>query len=305
MNLLGLHDKSREEILDLLELASQFVDDRGRVTTPSKYSHALSGEVVALMFMEPSTRTRASFEIAAVRLGAHPLVLMVTGSSMEKGETLLDTCHNLEAMGVGAFVLRDSQRSLPFTIADNVSAAVINAGNGTGEHPTQALIDAFTLTRTLGRKDLDGVRVAIIGDVLHSRVARSNVYALSKLGADVVLGGPPQLLPMSTDGWAAQTVTTRREALDGADAVIMLRIQVERMVENVDFDRYVQDWGVDEQVMETEMKAQALIMHPGPVIRGIELSNGVVESPRSLILKQTGNGVAIRQAVLLQAFGRV
>lgn len=305
MNLLGLHDKSRDEILELLELASQFVDDRGRVTTPEKYSRALSGEVVALMFMEPSTRTRASFEIAAVRLGAHPLVLMVTGSSMEKGETLLDTCHNLEAMGVGAFVLRDSQRSLPFTIADNVSAAVINAGNGTGEHPTQALIDAFTLTRTLGRKDLDGVRVAIIGDVLHSRVARSNVYALSKLGADVVLGGPPQLLPMSTDGWAAQTVTTRREALDGADAVIMLRIQVERMVENVDFDRYVQDWGVDEQVMETEMKAQALIMHPGPVIRGVELSNGVVESPRSLILKQTGNGVAIRQAVLLKAFGRV
>lgn len=305
MNLLGLHDKSRDEILELLELASQFVDDRGRVTTPEKYSRALSGEVVALMFMEPSTRTRASFEIAAVRLGAHPLVLMVTGSSMEKGETLLDTCHNLEAMGVGAFVLRDSQRSLPFTIADNVSAAVINAGNGTGEHPTQALIDAFTLTRTLGRKDLDGVRVAIIGDVLHSRVARSNVYALSKLGADVVLGGPPQLLPMSTDGWAAQTVTTRREALDGADAVIMLRIQVERMVENVDFDRYVQDWGVDEHVMETEMKSQALIMHPGPVIRGIELSNGVVESPRSLILKQTGNGVAIRQAVLLQAFGRV
>lgn len=305
MNLLGLHEKSRDEILELLELASRFVDDQGKVTTPSEYREALSGEVVALMFMEPSTRTRASFEIASVRLGAHPLVLMVSGSSMEKGESLLDTCHNLEAMGVGAFVLRDSQRSLPFAIADNVSAAVINAGNGTGEHPTQALIDAFTLTRTLKRKDLDGVRVAIIGDVLHSRVARSNVYALSKLGADVVLGGPPQLLPMSTDGWAARTVTTRREALDGADAVIMLRIQVERMVENVDFDRYVQEWGVDEQVLETEMKPEALIMHPGPVIRGVELSNGVVESPRSLILKQTGNGVAIRQAVLLQAFGRV
>jgi len=305
MNLLGIGELSREEILSFLDLASRFVDDDGRAITPPEFRGALSGEVVAHMFMEPSTRTRASFEIASVRLGAHPLILTSSGSSIEKGESLLDTCENLEAMGVGAFVLRDSQRALPFSIAERVRAAVINAGNGTGEHPTQALIDAFTLTRALGRQDLSGTCVAIIGDVLHSRVARSNVFALSRLGAHVVLGGPPQLLPRSTDGWDAETVTSRSEALAKADAVIMLRLQIERMVENLDVDRYVQDWGVDAQVMEREMKPQALIMHPGPVIRGVELSNEVVESPRSLILRQTGNGVAIRQAVLLKAFDRI
>ena len=304
MDLLGIDTLGRKDIEGYLSLASRFVDTNEKAITPPEFRDALRGEVVGLMFMEPSTRTRSSFEISAVRLGAHPLVLQAQMSSIEKGETLLDTCQNLEAMGVGAFVIRDTQRVLPLSIAERVGAAVINAGNGTGEHPTQALIDAFTLTRALGRENLDGVRVAIIGDVLHSRVARSNVLALSKLGADVVLAGPPQLLPRSTDGWNAQTMTSRSEALRDVDAVIMLRLQVERMVENLDLDQYVQDWGVDMSVVESEMPKHALIMHPGPVIRGVELSTDVVESQRSLILKQTGNGIAIRQAVLLKAFGR-
>jgi len=179
--------------------------------------------------------------------------------------------------------------------------SVFNAGNGTGEHPTQALIDAFTLRRYLGRPDLEGVNVSIIGDIIHSRVARSDVYALAALGARVTLAGPSHLLPKPGEGWNAELATERRKALEDADAVIMLRIQRERMVQDIDLNDYVVQWGVDEAVVRDEMKDDAVIMHPGPVMRGVELSSSVVDGHRSLILKQAGNGVAIRQAVLLRS----
>ncbi len=305
MDLLAIKDVTREDLLVLLSLASEFLGPDGLPHTPSRYRTALSDQSVALMFFEPSTRTRVSFELAALRLGAQPIVVASQGSSLEKGETILDTCQNLEAMGVGAFVIRHPERSLPFLLADRVNVPIINAGNGAGEHPTQALLDAFTLQRTLNLETFEGVTVAIMGDVVHSRVARSGALALSLLGAHVIVAGPPHLLPHDDEQWPVERVSTRSEALGRADAVIMLRIQRERMAENVDIDSYIGDWGIDEHVVESEMKPKGFIMHPGPVIRGVELTSAVADGPRSLILKQAGNGVAVRQAVLLNSFGRV
>lgn len=305
MDLLAIKDVTREDLLVLLSLASEFLGPDGRPHTPPRYRTALADQSIALMFFEPSTRTRVSFELAALRLGAQPIVVASQGSSLEKGETILDTCQNLEAMGVGAFVVRHPERSLPFLLADRVNVPIINAGNGAGEHPTQAILDAFTLQRTLNRETFEGVTVAIMGDVVHSRVARSDALALSLLGAHVIVAGPTHLLPHDDDQWPVERVSARSEALGRSDAVIMLRIQRERMAENVDIDSYIGDWGIDESVVEAEMKHDAFIMHPGPVIRGVELTGAVADGPRSLILKQAGNGVAVRQAVLLNSFGRV
>lgn len=305
MDLLGLKDMDRDAVLDVLDLAAQFMDETGRPHTPSSFKNSLSATSIALMFFEASTRTRVSFELAATRLGAQCIVVAPQGSSVEKGETILDTCQNLEAMGVNAFVIRHVERSLPFLLADRMEAPIINAGNGAGEHPTQGLLDAFTLQRAFGVRTFEGLTVAILGDVVHSRVARSDAYALSKLGAKVLVAGPSHLLPRDDENWQVERVLDRREALSRADAVIMLRIQRERMVENIDVDRYVAQWGIDEAVMESEMKPDAFIMHPGPVIRGVELTNGVADGRRSLILKQAGNGVAVRQAVLLKCLGHL
>lgn len=301
MDLLGLESLRSEDVLAYLDLAEHFVDEDQKVRTPPEYRDALDGETVALMFFEPSTRTRASFELAVQRLGAYPLVMMSQASSIKKGETILDTCQNLEAMGVRGFVVRHSERTLPSSLAERLDSPVFNAGNGTGEHPTQALLDVFTLRRYLGRRDLEGVNVSIIGDIIHSRVARSDVYALRALGAKVTLAGPSHLLPKQSEGWDAELATNRKDALAEADAVIMLRIQRERMVQDVDLDEYVVQWGVDEAVVRDEMKPNAVIMHPGPVMRGVELSSGVTDGDRSLILKQAANGVAIRQSVLLRS----
>lgn len=301
MDLLGLEGLTREDVLAYLDLAENFVDEEGRVRTPRDFRDALDGETVALMFFEPSTRTRASFELAVQRLGAYPLVMMSQGSSIQKGESILDTCQNLEAMGVSGFVVRHSERTLPSSLADRLDAPVFNAGNGTGEHPTQALIDAFTLRRYIGRPDLEGVNVSIIGDIIHSRVARSDVFALRALGARVTLAGPSHLLPKRSEGWDADLATRRKDALAEADAVIMLRIQRERMVQDIDINQYVVEWGVDDAVVRDEMKDDAVIMHPGPVMRGVELSSSVTDGHRSLILKQAGNGVAIRQSVLMRS----
>lgn len=305
MDLLGLRDLNREAVLKLLDVADRFVDEAGRPVTPDADTQTLSGQTIALMFFEASTRTRVSFELAATRLGAQCVVVAPQGSSVEKGETILDTCQNLEAMGVNAFVIRHVERSLPFSLADRIDAPIINAGNGAGEHPTQGLLDAFTLQRAFGTRTFEGKTVAIVGDVVHSRVARSDAHALSKLGAKVLVAGPSHLLPRDDENWQVERVLTREEALGRADAVIMLRIQRERMVENIDVDRYASMWGIDEHVMATEMKSSAFIMHPGPVIRGVELSNGVVDGPRSLILKQAGYGVAVRQAVMLTCLERL
>lgn len=304
MDLLGLKGLERDTLLEFLELAGRFVDHDGRPHTPSEFRHSLSGASVALLFFEPSTRTRVSFELAATRLGAHCVVVGSHGTSVEKGETILDTCQNLESMGVNGFVVRHVERALPYSLAERLDAPVINAGNGAGEHPTQALLDALTLQRAFGRQTFEGKTVAIVGDVLHSRVARSGAIAFNALGAHVLVAGPAHLLPRDDEGWGVERVLSRAEALGRADAVIMLRIQRERMVENVDIDRYILDWGLDDQVVEAEMKSSAFVMHPGPVIRGVELSNSVADGQRSLILKQAGNGVAVRQAVLLKCLGR-
>ena len=309
MSLIGLKHKSREDVTRLLDLAAEFLDDDGDVITPEKYREALDRKSLAMLFFEPSTRTRVSFELAIRRLGGHAVHVHEEQSSVKKGETFLDTCRNLEAMGFAALVMRHNERQLPFAISDRLDIKVINAGNGSGEHPTQALLDIFTLQQAIGNDDgsLEGKTVSIIGDIVHSRVARSDVYALRSLGADVVLAGPSKLVPKATDPtWDASHASTRQEALESADAVIMLRVQSERMHgELVDENAYIREWGLDEVVVREQMKPDAVIMHPGPVIRGMELTSSVADGERSLILDQVKNGVAVRQAVLVDLLGEV
>lgn len=308
MSLLGLRDKSREEILYLLDRAGEFLGEDGNLETPPEYREKLAGESVGLLFFEPSTRTRVSFELAVRRLGGFSVTISDRGSSVQKGESLLDTCRNLEAMGVGALVMRHRDRELIGAIGAKVGIPIVNAGNGSDEHPTQALLDLLTLQRALGRegRGLEGKKVAIVGDVIHSRVARSDVYGLRALGAEVVIGGPEEWVPRGGDeGWGVKVVGERREALCGADAVIMLRVQRERMVgERVDEEAYIRAWGLDDKVAQRWMKDDAIIMHPGPVIRGMELSGALAEGRRSRILEQVKHGVAVRQAVLVELFSR-
>lgn len=307
MNMIGLRDVGRDELLELLDLAEEFIDENGEVYTPQSYSDALEGRSVGLLFFEPSTRTRVSFEYATHRLGGYSLFLSDKDSSVKKGETVLDTVRNLVAMGFDGMVVRHSDRNLPYTLSDALDVPIINAGNGSGEHPTQALLDALTLRRVFDRRggDLSGKRIAIIGDVVHSRVARSDVYALDRLGAEVVLAGPSMLLPKERGGdWEAERAYSRAEALEGADAVIMLRVQSERIHGDViDTNSFIRDWGIDQAVVEEEMEPNAVILHPGPVIRGVELTGAVADGPRSLILDQVTIGVAVRQAVLLRYLG--
>lgn len=300
MHLIGLKDLSRREVIAYLDEAEQFLTGQGEVSTPESQRNLLSGCNLGLVFLEPSTRTRVSFEMAARRLGATTMLVTEEATSRKKGETSMDTCLNLAAMGFDALVVRDLDRQLPDVLAERLNLPIINAGNGSGEHPTQGLLDALTLRRHFGRPDgLDGLSVAIMGDVVHSRVARSTTYALHALGAHVTLAGPPMLVPTPADGWPARIVSTRAEALAEADAVIVLRIQSERMHgQLVDAADYAHVWGIDETVMTEQMPSHAVILHPGPVIRGVELTDSVIDHPRSLILRQVTHGVAIRQAVL-------
>lgn len=296
MSLLGIDGLEPKEIRTYLELAQRFVDDDA--ASARKWQRSiLEGRTVALLFFEPSTRTRISFELAAKRLGADVVSLTAQGSSVRKGESIVDTCQNLEAMGVDAFVIRHSETSVPVDVARNVDAAVFNAGNGTGEHPTQALIDAFSLTRHLGTVDLGGATIAMIGDIAHSRVARSDALIFAALGAHVVFSGPSYLMPEAPLPGATR-VDSRADALRDADAVIMLRIQRERMKGDVDEARYAKTWGLDAKVLREELKPGAVVMHPGPVMYGVEVSEDVARGDRSLILKQAGFGVAVRQGVL-------
>ena len=299
--LLGLEGATRDEILGYLELAERFLTADDELVTPDEFRNVLDGDSVGLLFFEPSTRTRASFELAIQRLGGYPMIFMSDASSIQKGESELDTCTNLVAMGVKAFVLRHPERHVPLAISDRIGVPVFNAGNGTGEHPTQALLDALTLRRAVGQPDLEGVRVAILGDIVHSRVARSDVYALRALGASVVVAGPAPLLPTNRDDWDVDFAETRAVALEGADAVIALRVQRERMHRDaVDPNEYVRRWGIDRMVADNEMKDGTFVLHPGPVIRGVELSSDVADGDSSLILEQARNGVAMRQAVLVK-----
>lgn len=302
-HLLGLEELSREEIETVLDTAESMKEILGR---PIKKVPTLRGRAVLTLFYEPSTRTRVSFELAAKYLSADTVSVAATTSSAAKGESLADAARNLERMGVDAIVLRHPAAGAPHLLARCVSAAVINAGDGMHEHPTQALLDLYTIRERKG--GVTGLRVAIVGDVRHSRVARSDAWGLARLGAEVRLAGPPTLLP--DDGELAgfppgvRCFTRLEEALAGADVVIALRIQRERQEAGLlpSLAEYARLWGIDRRRL-AGAAPDALLMHPGPVNRGVEVAAEALEGPQAVVLDQVENGVAVRMAVLYLLLG--
>ena len=293
-HLLGIDELSPEEILYIFEVAESF---REVSTRSIKKVPALRGKVVALLFFEDSTRTRMSFELAASRLSADTVLLTSKGSSLAKGETVFDTVRNIEAMGVDIFVIRHSQSGAPHMLAKRISTPIINAGDGSHEHPTQALLDMFTIRQRLGR--IAGLRVAIVGDIAHSRVARSNIIGLRKLGAEVVVVGPPTLVPSAITAMGCEISHSLDEILPEVDVINMLRIQFERFSSNLfpSVREYSRLYGMNAERL-ARCKKDVLIMHPGPINRGVELTSEVADGPNSCILQQVTNGLAIRMAVL-------
>ncbi|MFP1602236.1 aspartate carbamoyltransferase catalytic subunit [Microbacterium sp. 2216-1] len=303
-HLLDTRTLDRETALRILDVAEDMSDTQSRQV---KKLPTLLGKTVVNLFFEDSTRTRISFEAAAKRLSADVINFAAKGSSVSKGESLKDTAQTLEAMGADAVVIRHSASGAPRTLATSgwISAGVVNAGDGTHEHPTQALLDAFTIRKrhhggdSRGR-DLAGLRVVIVGDVLHSRVARSNVWLLSLLGADVTLVTPPTLVPQNVSQWPVRVLYDLDAALaEGPDAVMMLRIQGERMhAAYFPTEReYSRLWGLD-AVRAAALPEGSIVLHPGPMNRGLEISSEAADSPRSTVLEQVTNGVAVRMAVL-------
>ena len=293
-DLLGLDELSAEEIVHILDTAESFKE----VSTRSiKKVPALRGKVVALMFFEDSTRTRMSFELAASRLSADTIGFTAKGSSVAKGETTLDTVRNVEAMGVDIFVIRHGEPGAPHMLARQVSASIVNAGDGSHEHPTQALLDIFTIRQNLGH--VAGVKVAIVGDIAHSRVARSNILGLRKLGAEVVVVGPPTLVPSAVRPMGCEISHDLDEVLGEVDVVNMLRIQFERFGGSLfpSLREYNRLYGLNSERLRRCGK-RVLVMHPGPINRGVELTSEVADGPNSCILQQVTNGLAIRMAVL-------
>jgi aspartate carbamoyltransferase catalytic subunit len=290
--LLGIENLTREEVQSILDRARDF-QPRGRGKLD-----LLRGRMVVNLFFEASTRTRTSFEIAAKRLGADTISITAQGSSVSKGESLVDTLNTLAAMRPDAIIMRHAASGAPHFLQRYLETPIINAGDGTHEHPTQALLDARTI---LDRgASLEGIRVAIIGDIAHSRVARSNVYLLSKFGAEIVLCGPASLLPVELKQIApGVTLTTdMREAIRQADVIMMLRVQLERQHEAAfPSGEYFSFYGLRLEHLELA-KPHVIVMHPGPINRGREISSEVADSQRSVILNQVENGVAVRMAVL-------
>ena len=300
-HLLSAADLTRDDAELVLTTADEM---RSLADRPIKKLPALRGRTVVNLFFEDSTRTRISFEAAAKRLSADVINFSAKGSSLSKGESLKDTSLTLEAMGADAVVVRHGSSGAPHRLAHSgwVKSSVVNAGDGTHEHPTQALLDAFTMWRHLG--DLDGRRVAIVGDVLHSRVARSNALLLKTLGAEVTLVAPPTLLPVGIEGWDVETSYDLDTVLPKADVVMMLRVQRERM--NAAFfptaREYSRRYGLDGRRMAT-LQDHTIVMHPGPMVRGMEITADVADSARSVIVEQVTNGVAVRMAVLYLLLG--
>ena len=300
-HLLSAADLTFDDATLILDTADELarVSDR-----PVKKLPTLRGRTVVNLFFEDSTRTRISFEAAAKRLSADVINFSAKGSSVSKGESLKDTALTLEAMGADAVVIRHPASGAPHTLAHSgwIGGSIVNAGDGTHEHPTQALLDAFTMRRHL--TDLAGRKVVIVGDVLHSRVARSNVLLLATLGADVTLVGPPTLLPVGLDRWPCAYSYDLDESLDGADAVMMLRVQRERM--NAAFfpsaREYSRRYGLDADRM-SRLPEHAIVMHPGPMNRGLEITAAVADSDRAVIVEQVTNGVSVRMAVLYLLLG--
>jgi aspartate carbamoyltransferase catalytic subunit len=304
-DLLGIRELSVEEIITILDTAGSFKEVSARAI---KKVPALRGKTVINLFFEASTRTRTSFEIAAKRLSADAVNISASTSSVTKGESLIDTAQNLQAMAPDAIVIRHPSPGVPHQLSRMVSASIINGGDGAHEHPTQALLDAFTIREHKGQ--IRGLQVAIVGDITHSRVARSNTHLLTKLGAHVRVAGPRTLIPIGYETLIANsegslTVCDRvDEAIAGSDVVMMLRIQRERM-SNAFFPslkEYSVQYGLTLRRLELAA-TDCIVMHPGPVNRGVEISSEVVDSARSLILDQVTNGVAVRMAILFLLIG--
>ncbi|WP_122817302.1 aspartate carbamoyltransferase catalytic subunit [Nocardioides pantholopis] len=305
-HLLSAGDLTRDDAELVLSTAAEL---RSLADRPIKKLPALRGRTVVNLFFEDSTRTRISFEAAAKRLSADVINFAAKGSSLSKGESLKDTALTLEAMGADAVVIRHPASGAPHRLAHSgwVRSSVVNAGDGTHEHPTQALLDAFTLWRHLGGSKpggLEGRKVAIVGDVLHSRVARSNALLLKTLGVEVTLVAPPTLLPVGVETWPVETSYDLDAALPKADAVMMLRVQRERMQGGFfpTAREYSRRYGLDGRRMAT-LQDHTLVMHPGPMVRGMEISADVADSDRSVIVEQVTNGVAVRMAVLYLLLG--
>jgi len=300
-HLLSAADLSRDEALAVLDTAERI--DEQLTGREVKKLPPLRGRTVVNLFFEDSTRTRISFELAAKRLSADVVTFSAKGSSVSKGESLKDTALTLEAMGADAVVVRHSMSGAPHRLAGWLRGSVVNAGDGTHEHPTQALLDAYTMRRRLGR--LDGLRVAVVGDVLHSRVARSNVLLLHTLGAEVTLVAPPTLLPVGVDAWPAAVSYDLDASLPKADVVMMLRVQRERMGQAYfpSEREYSRRYGLDRHRMGL-LPDDAIVMHPGPMNRGMEIAAEVADDPRrSTIVEQVSNGVSVRMAVLYLLLG--
>lgn len=300
-HLLGMEGLSQDEILDIINTARRFRDlaqKGGRSIIPT-----LAGKIIVLMFYEASTRTRSSFEIAAKKLGAETIDFSVENSSASKGETLIDTVKNIEAMKPDALVLRHSNAGTPYLLSKVQSIPIANAGDGFHEHPTQALLDLMTMMDH--KEEIKGVKVLIVGDIAHSRVARSNIYCLQTMGAEVSVCGPSTMIPPHIDALNVKVFTNLKKALPEQDVVMMLRIQAERGGANVQFPtlrEYSRFWGLNNSTFSS-LKKNAIIMHPGPMNRGVEISQAVADSELSVILPQVTNGVAIRMAILHKIAG--
>jgi len=293
-DLLGIEPLTPEEITLILDTAEGFKEVSER---PVKKVPALRGQLIINLFMEASTRTRVSFEIAEKRLSADTLSFSASGSAVEKGETLIDTAQNLMAMRPDMIVIRHKYPGSPKMLADRLPASIINAGDGAHEHPTQALLDAFTIRERLGR--LAGANISIIGDIAHSRVVRSNIHLLTKMKANVTLAGPPTLMPAEIERMGVRVVHTLDEAIEGADVVMMLRVQLERQgkLSFPSLREYYNTFGLTPERLQRAREG-VIVMHPGPMNRGVEIASDVADGPYSVILEQVTNGVAVRMAVL-------
>ena len=293
-DLLGIKELSAEEINLILDTAGGFKDVIGR---DIKKVPALRGKTAVNLFFEPSTRTRTSFELAAKRLSMDVINFAIPMSSVVKGESLIDTALTVQALGADFIIIRHSSSGVPHLLSTKLKASIINAGDGTDEHPTQALLDAFTIKEK--KEKIDGLEIAIVGDIAHSRVAKSNIYCLKKLGAKVRLIGPPTLIPEKIQELGVTIFHSMEEGLKDLDVLMMLRIQMERQGKGFfpSTDEYAKNWCLTTERLSLA-KDDAIVMHPGPMNRGIEIVSEIADGPRSVILEQVTNGIAVRMAVM-------
>ena len=295
-SLLGIETLETADILGYLKLA--------RRMNPLKPRPLLRGKRILLLFYEPSTRTRTSFEIAAKSMGAMTTLVLASGSSIEKGESLLDTAYTLRAVGADLIVIRHPHAGAPFQMAQNIDIPVVNAGDGMHEHPSQALLDAYTILQH--KKTLKGLKVAIVGDIYHSRVARSAIHLLSKFGAQITLCGPPEFVPeiATTLAPGLQISRSAEDALHGRDVIMVLRVQKERLAgKKIKLEDYIARYQMTMARLKLAKK-DALVMHPGPIIRGLELTWEVADCPQSVIVEEVHNGVPVRMGILAKALGK-